>query len=59
MGINLDRGSEELLEAIASQNKYFLCIVGTGDVIERLKERAKEFDLHKKFFLYLHSPMKR
>lgn len=32
----------------ASQNKYFLCIVGTGDVIERLKERAKENDLHKK-----------
>ena len=47
-GINLDRGSEELIEAIASQNKYFLCIVGTGDVIERLKERAKENDLHKK-----------
>ena len=33
-GINVDRGSEELLEAIALSNQLFLCIVGSGDVIE-------------------------
>ena len=49
-GINVDRGSEELLEAISIQNKYSLCIVGSGDVIAKLKERAKEKDLKSKVF---------
>ena len=49
-GINVDRGSEELLEAISLQNKYSLCIVGSGDVIAKLKERAKEKDLKSKVF---------
>ena len=47
-GINVDRGSEELLEAIALSNQLFLCIVGSGDVIEKLKIRAKEKDLFNK-----------
>ena len=49
-GINIDRGAEELLEAISIQNKYSLCIVGSGDVIAKLKERAKEKDLKSKVF---------
>ena len=49
-GINVDRGSEELLEAISIQNKYSLCIVGSGDVLAKLKERAKEKDLKSKVF---------
>ena len=44
-GINIDRGSEELLEAIALHNQFFLCVVGKGDVIESLKNRSKKNDL--------------
>lgn len=44
-GINIDRGSEELLEAIALSNDYVLYIVGTGEVIEDLKKRALAQDL--------------
>ena len=47
-GINVHRGSEELVEAIAVQEKFFLCIVGTGDVIENLKTRCNENDLKNK-----------
>ncbi len=44
-GINVDRGSEELIEAIAISNDFFLCIVGGGDVIETLKKRCLSSDL--------------
>lgn len=44
-GINIDRGSEELLEAIALSKSYVLYVVGTGEVINVLKERALEKDL--------------
>ena len=47
-GINVDRGSEELLEAVANSDKYFLCVVGKGDVIPKLKARSKESDLLEK-----------
>ena len=47
-GINVHRGAEELLEAIAIQEKFFLCIVGTGDVINNLKKRSNDSDLKNK-----------
>jgi len=47
-GINIDRGSEELLEAIALSDELFLCIVGSGDVIELLKKRSDKKDLNGK-----------
>jgi len=47
-GINVDRGAEELLEAIALSNRFVLYIVGTGDVIEQLKQRAEKKDLKNK-----------
>ena len=44
-GINIHRGAEELLEAIAIQDKLFLCVVGKGDVINNLKKRSSKPDL--------------
>ena len=44
-GINVDRGSEELIEAIATSNDFFLCVVGGGDVIDVLKKRCLNTDL--------------
>ena len=40
-GINIDRGIEELLEAIAIMDNTILYIVGSGDVLHQLKERSK------------------
>lgn len=47
-GINIDRGAEELLEAIALSEDLFLCIVGGGDVVDYLKKRASSQDLKNK-----------
>jgi len=47
-GINIDRGAEELLEAIAIMENTLLLIVGTGDVIDKLKARALKADLKDK-----------
>lgn len=44
-GINVDRGSEELLEAMAQLDNYILMIIGTGDVINVLKARSAQDDL--------------
>ena len=44
-GINIDRGIEELLEAIAIMNNTVLYIVGSGDVLEQLKVRSDVQDL--------------
>ena len=44
-GINIDRGAEELLEAVSIQKSFFLCIVGKGDIVQDLKKRAQRPDL--------------
>jgi len=47
-GINIDRGAEELIEAIALMNDVFLIIAGSGDVIQQLKSRSLKSDLEGK-----------
>lgn len=47
-GINVDRGGEELLEALALLDNCVLLIVGSGDVINSLKTRAQQDDLQGK-----------
>lgn len=43
-GINIQRGAEELVEAMQYLNDCFLMIIGGGDVLPTLKQMAK--DLH-------------
>jgi len=44
-GINIERGGEELIEAVRQTAKITLLIVGYGDVINTLKSMAKDYDL--------------
>lgn len=44
-GINVDRGMEELLEALPLLPDVHLVLVGSGDVLEELKRLAKEKSL--------------
>ena len=44
-GINVDRGAEELLEAISKEDDFFLSVVGKGDVVDKLKKRCAKSDL--------------
>jgi glycosyltransferase involved in cell wall biosynthesis len=44
-GINIDRGSEELLEAVSRTENVSLMIVGSGDVIDLLKTRCGELNI--------------
>lgn len=48
-GINVDRGAEELAEAMRYlDDSYILLFVGSGDVIDILKEMVVKFELGKK-----------
>ena len=48
-GINVDRGSEELVEAFQyMDNTYLLLIIGSGDVIHQLKENVLKLQLQNK-----------
>lgn len=46
-GINVDRGSEEILEAMQWIDAVFL-IIGSGDVLPKLKDLVKSFNLEHK-----------
>lgn len=47
-GINIDRGVEELVEAMQYLENTILLIIGNGDVINDLKELAKKLDIQSK-----------
>ena len=44
-GINVDRGGEELIDAVAITEKVSLLIIGSGDKIEFLTKKVKELGL--------------
>jgi glycosyltransferase involved in cell wall biosynthesis len=44
-GINIDRGGEELIEAIKQIKKVTLMVVGSGDLLPALKEKVTELKL--------------
>lgn len=47
-GINIDRGMEEALKAIAELDGALLLLVGNGDVIPKLKQRVADKNLTEK-----------
>jgi glycosyltransferase involved in cell wall biosynthesis len=56
-GINIDRGSEELVEAMTLVNEAILLIVGSGDVLPLLKQKAEAMQLQNKIlFIAKQSP---
>jgi glycosyltransferase involved in cell wall biosynthesis len=50
-GINVDRGAEELIDAMAFVDNVLLLIIGSGDVWSVLQKKIKEKDLGKKVML--------
>ena len=49
-GINVDRGAEELVEAMQYVNDLQLLIIGAGDVIEFLKKSVVQLELERRVF---------
>lgn len=58
-GINIHRGSEEMLEAMKYIDDAILLIVGGGDVIDTLKEMAKSPELKDKVIFRSKQPYKK
>jgi glycosyltransferase involved in cell wall biosynthesis len=47
-GINIDKGAEELIEAVAMTDGVSLLVVGAGDIVLRLKEMVQDLNLGQK-----------
>ena len=47
-GININRGAEELIDAVSITEGIILLIVGTGDVLSQLKEQVKKSGIERK-----------
>jgi glycosyltransferase involved in cell wall biosynthesis len=51
-GINIDKGAEELIDAVNISYEVTLLVVGSGDVVPQLKHRVKELNIgHKVKFI--------
>lgn len=50
-GINIDRGSEELVQAMKYLDDVILLIVGSGDVIPKLKDMIQQENLREKVII--------
>lgn len=55
-GINMDRGAEELVDAMSEVKNSALIIVGSGDVIDILKEKASHSELKDKILFFPKQP---
>ncbi|MEI8202558.1 MAG: glycosyltransferase [Bacteroidota bacterium] len=55
-GINVDRGAEEILEAMQFLHQAVLLIIGGGDVIEDLKNKVKLLKLEDKVLFISRQP---
>ncbi|MBI5010021.1 MAG: glycosyltransferase family 4 protein, partial [Bacteroidia bacterium] len=51
-GINIDRGAEELIDAVRMTEKVSLIIAGSGDVIPELKTRVMNYGLSDRIKFY-------
>ena len=56
-GINIDRGAEEAIEAIAKTENAALLFIGGGDVLSLLKEKVKAMKIAEKVFFLPKQPM--
>jgi len=56
-GINIDRGAEEAIEAIAKTENAALLFIGGGDVLSLLKEKVKDMKIADKVFFLPKQPM--
>lgn len=55
-GINIDRGGEELIEAMSFLPQCVLLIIGVGDVLEQLKKRVVELNLSENVLFFGSKP---
>jgi glycosyltransferase involved in cell wall biosynthesis len=51
-GINIDRGAEEVVEAMADLADAVLLIVGDGDVVPQLKQRVQELKIEDRVLFF-------
>ncbi len=57
-GINVQRGAEELMEAMKFVDAAILCIIGSGDVWDLLEQRSRLPDLEGKVLMIKRLPKK-